>query len=361
MGIPLHERLDRLAAWLERRNDRPLIGFCLGSYYPLHRYPGSRRHIPDGAVRPEDVVVEDYLEDTERLYVLHEEAGGDMVWAAAPFLGMPWVEAALGCGVVADHGQGSTRSVPPPGFDGTIPAYSEDNPWVAKMLEFAPALARQSGGRYPVGVTLMRGISDLLSALYGGPEFVLRLCDGGERIEQLIENLTGFWIAMGRSLLARLPQFHGGTGSYLYGLWCPGKIMWLQEDAAALLSPSLYDRFIHPADRRIASAFENCIVHLHPSRFIPAKQLAASSLAAIELHIDFGGPRAEALEPHYRTIMESKPLFVWGDITAADLEFLLTRLPHQGLAIEVVVNSVAEARETWERAMRLLGARCGLH
>lgn len=348
MNIPLDERLGRMRQWLGRANDRPLVGCYLGSYYPFRRYPAGSARLPHGAIEAADLRVEDFLEDTERLFREHEEAGGDMIWSAAPFFGIPWVEAALGCGVVADHQQGCTRAVAP--ANPAVPEFREDNPWVAKALEFAEPLARQSAGRYPVGVTLMRGVSDVLSALYGGQEFIYRMCDAPEETEAFIAKLTDFWIAFGRSLLRRLPRYHGGTGSFFYGVWCPGEAIWLQEDAAALLSPALYERFIYPADCRIARAFEHTIIHLHPSRYIPSARLAKSGLSAIELHIDYGGPRAEELYPHYRTILEAKPLLVWGDITAADLEFLMTRLPHQGLAIQPVAQSAAEAREIWERA-----------
>ncbi len=341
-----------MSAWFERRNDRPLIGFYLGSYYPLQRYPGSLRCLPDGPAFPEHVVVEDYLEDTERLYRLYEQAGGDMIFSAAPFLGMPWLEAALGCGVIADHTQGCTRAVPPARVE--IPRFSADNPWVARMLEFIPALERHSGGRYPVGVTLMRGVSDLLSALYGAQEFIYRMVDDAAGTQRDIRAIADFWIDLGRALLGRLPRFHCGTGSFFYGIWSPGELIWLQEDAAALLSPALYDEFILPADCRLASAFEHSIIHLHPSRFIPTTRLVNTPLSAVELHIDYGGPRAAALEQHYRAVLERKPLFVWGDITPDDLEFLLTRLPRQGLAVQVVVQSVEEAHEIWDRAMGLI-------
>lgn len=352
MRIPLTERLERMSQWLERRNDRPLIGFTLGSYYPLHRYPSGVRDIPDGLVSPEDIVVSKFLDDTDRLYEMHEEAGGDCVFSAAPFIGMPWVEAALGCGVVADHTTGSTRSLPPGRVE--VPDFSESNPWVAKMLEFIPALTGRSAGRYPVGVTLMRGVSDLLSALYGGEGFVLRMCDEPAEVHATVEKLTRFWIDFGRCLLSRLPQFHGGTSAMLYGLWCRGKMILLQEDAAALLSPPLYERFIYPADCAIAQAFENCLIHLHPTRFIPTKYLVRTALGAIELHIDHDGPRAEALADHYRLILEHKPLVVWGDLTEADLEFVLTRLPHAGLAVILVAESVEHARSMWEKAMAYL-------
>ena len=357
--IPLSERLERLTRWLDRTNDRPLLGFTLGSYYPLHRYPDGSRRLPQGAVTPEDVVVADYLDDTDRLFREHEEAGGDYVFSAAPFLGLPWIEASLGCGVEADHTAGSTRSLPPTEFarNPKVPSFSAENPWVAKMLEFVPALEARSVGRYPVGVTLMRGIADLLSALYGSENFVLRMYDDPQEVHAVVAQLTEYWIAFGRCLLDHLPSFHGGTGSFSYGLWCPGQMIWLQEDASALLSPALYEEFIYPADCRIAAAFDHVVMHLHPTRLIPSRQLVETKLAAIELHIDNHGPSAAALEAHYRTVLERKPLIVWGDLTWADVEFVFTRLPREGLAVNVVVGSAAEARELWERVARLGGTK----
>ena len=64
-----------MAQWLRRENDRPLVGYSLGSYYPLRRYPRGAARLPDGPVRPDDVVVADYLDDTDHLFELHERAG----------------------------------------------------------------------------------------------------------------------------------------------------------------------------------------------------------------------------------------------------------------------------------------------
>jgi hypothetical protein len=230
-----------------------------------------------------------------------------------------------------------------------VAAFSVENPWVQKLFEFIPALETQADGRYPVGVTLMRGVADLLSALYGGGEFVLRMLDAPEEIDRVVEGLTAYWIDFGKALLQRLPRFHGGTGSFFYGLWTPGEHIWLQEDAIALLSPALYERFIYPADCRIAAAFERTVMHLHPARYIPSRLLAASPLAAVELHVDHDGPRAAALEPHYREILARKPLFVWGDLTENDIEFLFTRLPAAGLAVNAVVETPEQAWALRER------------
>src|ERR1035438_7749101 len=89
MQIPLSQRIDRLTRWLQRQNERPLVGFTLGSYYPLHRYRNGVRRIPNGAVHPEDIHVEAYLDETDDLFEMHAAAGGGPVWAAASRLCIP--------------------------------------------------------------------------------------------------------------------------------------------------------------------------------------------------------------------------------------------------------------------------------
>ncbi len=353
MSTPVEERVAGLQAWFERRNERPLIGFSPGTYYFLRRYPKGGRGIPEGAVVPEDIVPTAFLDDNDDLFRLHEETGGDLIWSAAPFEGVPWVEAALGCGVVADHAAGSMRATPPPSFAGNphIPRFSTSNPWVERLLACIPPLVERSAGRYPVGATLMRGVSDALAALFGGQEFVLRLHDDPDTMHGLIEEVTEFWIEFGRAVLDRLPLFRGGTGGYLYSLLCPGKTIWLQEDAVALLSPALYERFIYPADRRIIAAFENTAIHLHPSRYIPTRPLLDAGIGVMELHVDHQGPTAEQLAPHYRAILSEKPLLIWGELTDADLCFILNELPAAGLAVNVMVDSPARSRAIWESAM----------
>jgi hypothetical protein len=357
MSIAISDRIAALTSWYRRENQRPLLGFFLDSMYPLHRYKGSSVHIRSGAVQPQDIVVEDFLEDCDRLFRLHEEAGGDLLWSASPFFGLPWVEASLGCNVVADFAAGSTRALPPEGFEGSrsIPSFDESNPWVAKLLEFLPKLTRHSRDRYPVGVTLMRGISDLLAALYGGEQFIFRMLEHPEEVHECVARLTEYWISFGRCLLGNVPSFHGGTGAFFYSAWTPGKTIWMQEDAAALLSPGLYEEFIKPADDRICRAFESSVIHLHPSRFIPVDYFLDMPVDVIELHFDRGGPSAPDLLPLHRKILARKPLFVFGNVVEQDLDFMIDNLPWNGLAIDMVVSSVEHAREVWSRFESAVG------
>lgn len=349
MRMSTLERLTRAQQWFNRTNERPLLGFFFGSQYPLHRFAAGAATLPAGVVEPESITAAAFLEDFDRLYNLYESGGGDLVWSAAPFFGIPWVEASLGCPVIADHQTGSTRTRPPEGIEGglsfEVPRFTPDNPWVQAMISFIGPAVEHSDGRYPVGVTLLRGISDLLAAIYGADEFVLAAMDEPQRLAQQALDLADYWIGMGRHLLERVPLFHGGTGSFFYSLWCPGKTIWLQEDAAALLSPTLYDTIVNPALCRIVAAFERVVMHLHPSRFIPIEPVLHAGVAVVELHMDMGGPRATELAWAHDRVLASRPLLIWGDMSRDDFRTILSNRSHRGLAINVVVRDASEADE----------------
>ena len=119
----------------------------------------------------------------------------------------------------------------------------------------------------------MRGVSDLMAALLGVERLIYAMLDDPGRVFALAERIAEFWIAFGRAQLDAVPRFAGGYGSFMYNLWAPGTCVWLQEDASALLSPSLYERFILPFDSQIAAAFDYTFIHLHPARYIPFRPL----------------------------------------------------------------------------------------
>ena len=149
-----------------------------------------------------------------------------------------------------------------------------------------------------------------------------------------------------------IPPFHGGVGSYFYNVWMPGRGVWLQEDSLALLSPSLFADFLLPHVDAICRQFDTVIMHLHPASLIPVEELAATGLAAIELHLDFGGPTAEELLPVYRRIQARRPLIVWGDVRPDDLDVLARRLDPQALAVLPVVQDEGTAETIWRRLKR---------
>jgi hypothetical protein len=338
-----------MSAYYRRENTVPLIGFFVGEYFPLRQYRAAAT-LPQGLFTAADVDIAPYLADYERLYALQAACPGNMPYSATVFTGIPWMDAALGCPVVADHDTGSCRSLPAVGPHAwpVIPAFSPDNPWVDLCLRMTRALAAQAGGRCPLGTTLMRGICDVLGALLSLERLVFEMMDHPARMHALAAEVADYWIAFAQAQLEAMPLYQGGTGS-LYGLWAPGGVVTLQEDNAALLSPRLYETFINPHDAAIAAAFDSCIFHLHPARYIPYRPLLDSPVSVVELHIDRGGPTARDLLPVYREIVAATPLMVWGDISEADMDVLLHEIGPEGVAIVPVVATVEEAWGMWAR------------
>ena len=348
---PIDVRVNQFKAFYQRTNERPLLGFFVGSEYPLKRYPASRA-LPEGRpITHEDVAVETYVADCEALSAVHEACGGDFIWAATPFWGIPWLEAALGCDILADHATGSAYSKPPKGFTGpdAVPEFSPNNPWAVKLVEFITTFADAARGRWPLATTRMRGISDLLAALYGGDEAIFAMLERREEVKAVAERLTDFWIAWGRLQLDHIPPFHDGIGSFYYSMWAPAGTVWHQEDAAALLSPDLFAEFIEPCDRRIVDAFDGCIMHQHTTGYVPFEAYLEMSMTALEMHIDEGGPSAEELYPIHRRILDRAPLLIWGAMSEADLHWIFSKLPAEGLAINMAVQTPDQALDIWNR------------
>jgi hypothetical protein len=215
------------------------------------------------------------------------------------------------------------------------------------MVEMLEALKAKSAGRFPLATTRMRGVADLLSALYGADHFVYAMFDRADEITRVAQQVTDLFIQCGALQQEHIPAFHGGTGSFYYHMWAPAGTVWHQEDAAALLSPDLYEQFIEPCDRRIVAAFPHVVMHQHSTGFVPTDKYLDMGMSVLELHIDSGGPSAQALYDRHLAILKQRPLLIWGNMTDEDLEWLFDKLPPQGLAIITVVDCAEEAAALW--------------
>ena len=345
------ERVQLWKTFYQRENPRPLFGFFVGSEYPVERYPSTGSSIPENKpLVPSDIPAQNFLEDSERLFQAHEKCGGDFIWAGSAFWGVPWLEAAIGCPItLPDRSTGSIRNDKMPGFEGPadIPRFNPSNPWMQKAVELLSLLAEQSGGRWPLGATRMRGIADLLSALYGAENLIFSMIERPGEVHACARILTDWFIGFGQLQISSIPDFHGGTGSFYYNAWAPAGTIWHQEDAAALLSPELYSEFIQPHDERIIKSFKGCIIHQHSTGYIPVEHYLRMKPSALELHIDSGGPSAEELYPIHTQILEKSPLIIWGDISEEDLARLFSTLPSEGLAVITTVQNEKYAQKLW--------------
>ncbi|MFI4911912.1 MAG: hypothetical protein ACIAQZ_09630 [Sedimentisphaeraceae bacterium JB056] len=352
MFFSIEHRIDNFKQFYARNNTKPLFGFFAESEYPLFRYRSTCNLPTDRPLSPDDFVVDDLLGDYDRLFDLHEQAGGDFIFAASSFWGIPWLEAALGCEIFADHSTGSIYAKHPESLSSVNLEYSSDNGWVKKGVEFLDKLAAHSNGRFPLATPRLRGISDLLACIYGDENLVFKFFEDAEHIKELCTKLTDYWISFAAQQLEHIPDFHGGIGSFYYHNWAPAGTVWLQEDASSILSPDIYSEFILPCVEKQIAAFNGCITHMHPTGFYPYKQLVDTDMLALELHIDEGGPGAKELFGVHKEILAKKPLIIWGAITEEDLDFMFDNLPPQGLAIALALNNQQMENKENERLYR---------
>jgi hypothetical protein len=348
----IEDRVELFKQFYKKENQRHLFGFFYGKEFPIFRYNAASA-IPEKTILTSNHFgVEPYLEDFERLFDIHELCGGDFIWSASAFWGIPWLEAILGCNLILnDFNSGSIHAEKPVSFYGpeSVQLYRDDNPWVIKTIEFIKKAAKKSDGRWPIGTTRMRGISDLLALLYGNTELIFAMMEKPDEVSETANKLTDLWINFGRLQMDIIPEYHGGIGSFYYNTWVPKGTIWHQEDAAALLSPELYEQFIKPCDEKIIASFDHCIIHQHPSGYIPFRHYVDMGFLALELHIDKGGPSAEQLYDIHKEILTKKPLIIWGEIPETDLDWIFSRLPSEGVAVITVVDSSEMATYFWDK------------
>ena len=205
----IDERVERFRKFYKKENSRALFGFFSGSEYPLFRYNAAKKLPENIALTPDDFIVEEYLDDFDRLFNEHEMCGGDFIWSGSAFWGIPWLEAALGCPIFANHQTGSIYSNPIIDEKETfyVPNFDENSPWIVKTKEFLKKMAERSSGKWPIGTTRMRGITDILAAIYGGERFLDELMFGSEEICMHIDRITDFWIKYGKIPVGQYSAF----------------------------------------------------------------------------------------------------------------------------------------------------------
>lgn len=345
--IELHK-----AFWRREGQERPIAAFRVvpDFFFSRHFRAAESLLVPDKLVTPEMLDVEAFLPDYERMYRMSVELDQDAFWVAEPFTGIPWMEAILGCEVRA--GAESFISKPRKESLDSLAQVRLDpeNPWFLKYLEFTKRLVELSDGRFPVGMPIMRGPSDMVGALMGQTEMVFALADEPDRMKEFFIRTAEAFLDVIRAQNALVPPFKGGSALGFYHVYCPGSSIWYQEDLSAIMSPALYREFLSEPERRICAGRDGTAIHLHPaSFFILDELLAKDDLKAIEVNKDVGGPSVEEMIPQLRKIQTKKSLILWGDLNEDDLDCAERNLSAQGLFLHIIAPGMDAAKRLRDR------------
>jgi hypothetical protein len=301
--------------------------------------------LPDGLLKPGDLVMEHFKDDYLNLFAKHKRTNSDVPWAAFPIMTIPWVEAIIGCPIIkkgnniwAEASMKDHKQAFPDEFD--ISA----NGWLDKLLEFSQWLIQIAEGRFPVSVSLMRGPIDLLSALRGPTNMVYDFYDFPNQTAETLGKLTEIWEKIANAQLNLISAFKEGYSFGVIYLWGQEKGGWIQDDAIAFLSPKFYEAYALPNEEKLAACMPLTGMHLHPnSLYVVNNLLAIPTLKVIEVNYEPTGPKLDQLMPVFKKIIEKKKLAIWGDFSNEDLILLLRELPPKNLCLQVMAGTPEEA------------------
>ena len=359
-GVNFKDALDVQDAFLKRKDiGRPLLGCTIGAF-AHHHLPEAMKALPDGILRPDDISIEAFLSDCERLYEEHQKLGDDFPFVAAPCTFIPWMEAILGCpikasgnSIWADHFVENTSAW-------KIPHNVEDSPWTQKLLELTEILVKKSAGRFPVALTLMRGPADIMSAMRGGNVFPMDMMDEPDRMCDIAASCGEAFIKIAKLQHERIPDEGWGymDGDKGMKVWMPYKYVWIQEDAMALLSPGIYRECFFPVDSRIAETFGHTAFHLHATALWAVDDLLnIKNLDVIELNYEDAFCDVEGVFAAWKKIKAKKPLVIWAQYNKdfdVWLRRVLDELPGGGVSLQISGENYQCALEIKEHYCKIL-------
>jgi hypothetical protein len=161
-----------------------------------------------------------------------------------------------------------------------------------------------------------------------------------------------------RAQLERIPPSQEGYVALDLALraWAPDKIVWLQEDAMSLLSPTLYRKYVWPIDAQLATKVPCIAFHLHGSVLWAIDDvLRLPGVDVVELNLEAAMCDVEGTFAGWKKILAHKPLVIWrmyGDDFASWLARAARELPAKGLAIQVSVRNRDQAGAVHDEFLR---------
>lgn len=346
-GSALKRHID---FWKLETTDRPLFGCNIGFYINEH-CPLTISNLPIGLITPGDISIDLFLEDCENLYKAHRQLADDYPFVASPFTYIPWMEAIMGCPIMASE---ASIWAEPCVLDWHSWEWQDSilhNEWAQKLFEILKRLVDHSAGRFPVSATLMRGPSDILAAMKGAGELPLDIMDYPDLMQFAVKKCADAFIEIGKEQHRLIPICNEGymDGDRGFRVWAPEKVIWLQEDAMALLSPRIYRDFFLNEDRRICNNFPATAFHLHGSALWAIEDLIQSpDIDVVELNLESAHCDMEGTLAGWKKINSAKKaLIIWMQYRE-DLKYWLERIikeiPAAGLSIQVTAKDLDEAK-----------------
>jgi hypothetical protein len=228
--------------------------------------------------------------------------------------------------------------------------FSPANPWFQRLLRVIWAVVEHAGRRYPVSMSHLRGPTDVLAAQLGTNTFLTALVDEPERIRRLASQVAEIYLQVARAQEELIPAYRGGYAIRQFGLWSPGRSVWLQDDTSSMISLRSYRQVFLDAMTRMSS-FPYGVLHLHaPSLHLAETLATVPNIRAINLYFDSPKVDLSKAFPTLRRLQEKgMPLIlakeVYRGFSMEEYRLMLENLSPRGLSVHLQADSLAEGRE----------------
>ncbi|NLO73397.1 MAG: hypothetical protein GX100_04705 [candidate division WS1 bacterium] len=231
-----------------------------------------------------------------------------------------------------------------------------DDPWRPRVAAVCNRLMEAGAGRFIVPLPGQFEHLDLLNMLRG-EELMLDLLTEPELCEARLQELRPLSYENDLYLRGLLEAGQGGVGHLNWtNLWSQKPFKCAQADAAAMISPALFERFVLPELDWQGERYER--LHYHTCGYQQHLELCLTRpyLRVIQYSPSFKEPpNGPAHLEFYRRVQASGRALDL-EVSRQHVEFLIRHLRPQGLAIATTVGSIEESEELLDKAVEWAGS-----
>lgn len=231
------------------------------------------------------------------------------------------------------------------------PVFDRNSKWWRSICDLMDAACDVSKDNFLVGIPDMHGGGDSLVAALDASVLAIALYDKPEAVKRVMKTLTKIYIEVFDSYYERVSRVQEGSTTWIPA-YSRGKYVALQNDFSGLISPRMFEEFFLHEDVVVLSQhMDNCIYHLDGPIALDKLDylLAVESLDGIQWVPGAGAkPMREWVDVCSKILDAGKCLQI--GCASGNVEFLLSKLKHEGLLISTSCRTEEEARRILRNA-----------
>jgi len=338
----IKQRFD--AFWDREVVDRPLIYITA----PKEKQKKIDFRVPE--TMEEKWTSAEYILNKIELYFENTVFLGDAIPWYLPNLGPDSFTAYLGANLVFRSEETSWAHPFLEDLSGYSPIFDKNNRWWKIMSNLIDAICEIAKDSFLVGVPDIHYGGDSLVAAVGVQRLVRRLFREAQEVKGLIKKLTDICITVFDSYYEKISQVQEGSITWIPA-YSRGRYFALQDDFSGLVSPKQFEEFFVEQDvERLSKYLDNSFFHLDGPMALGNlnRLLEIDSLDGIQWVPGASAkPMSEWLDVCAKVLDAGKCLQIFCE--PYEVEFLLSKLKHEGLLLCAPCSTEKEARNVLKR------------